>query len=361
MGIQYICLCLGLMAGCGQVAVGQSHGGQPLQDLLISPERLIRHQKEIGLRDEQVQQIRTRLEKAAEQLHEVQQKANFATGRLAELLSADPIDEAAALKQLDQVLAIEKDQKRLHLRIMIQIRNQLTTEQRQRAATLKPSAKARDTLQQRLKAKLVQIEKAVQSQAAEGQPPFEAIGLMQKFPELMQNGHMQEAEALLDRAMTMLGLEQTDEGSKARRAGPLPKPLAEKITKLEHHIKQMQQKGEDISSLHNQMRKIAHLIQQDEIDEAEKRIDQAIKESKLQEPPDGEPKPRPISDPPALSKRLSPEAVRAEVAALKQEEVAWRKIEWKTCLLDGLKASREQHKPLMLWIFIDRPIDDERC
>ena len=51
----------------------------------------------------------------------------------------------------------------------------------------------------------------------------------------------------------------------------------------------------------------------------------------------------------------------AEIAALKKEDVAWRKIAWKTCLLDGLKASREQNKPVMLWIFIDRPIDDERC
>ena len=53
--------------------------------------------------------------------------------------------------------------------------------------------------------------------------------------------------------------------------------------------------------------------------------------------------------------------VQAEVRSLKVEKVAWRKIAWKTCLLDGLKASREQKKPLMLWIFIDRPIDDERC
>ena len=54
-------------------------------------------------------------------------------------------------------------------------------------------------------------------------------------------------------------------------------------------------------------------------------------------------------------------ALQAEVDALKKKDVAWRKIQWKTCLLEGLKASREQKKPLMLWIFIDRPIDDERC
>ena len=60
-------------------------------------------------------------------------------------------------------------------------------------------------------------------------------------------------------------------------------------------------------------------------------------------------------------RRKSLTALQDEVQSLKVEKVAWRKIQWKTCLLDGLKASREQKKPLMLWIFIDRPIDDERC
>ena len=69
------------------------------------------------------------------------------------------------------------------------------------------------------------------------------------------------------------------------------------------------------------------------------------------------------ADSPATDKKTSKslEAVRAEVNALQKEDVAWRHIEWKTCLLDGLKASREQSKPIMLWVFIDRPIDDERC
>ena len=62
------------------------------------------------------------------------------------------------------------------------------------------------------------------------------------------------------------------------------------------------------------------------------------------------------------SKQLkSAAALQAEVDSLKKKDVAWREIQWKTCLLEGLKASREQKKPLMLWIFIDRPIDDERC
>ncbi len=50
-----------------------------------------------------------------------------------------------------------------------------------------------------------------------------------------------------------------------------------------------------------------------------------------------------------------------DVESLQVADVAWRRIPWRTCLLDGIRESREQHKPILLWIFIDRPIDDERC
>jgi hypothetical protein len=56
-----------------------------------------------------------------------------------------------------------------------------------------------------------------------------------------------------------------------------------------------------------------------------------------------------------------PEALKAEIEALKAAKVAWREIAWKSCLLEGLKESREKKKPVLLWVFIDRPIDDARC
>jgi hypothetical protein len=57
----------------------------------------------------------------------------------------------------------------------------------------------------------------------------------------------------------------------------------------------------------------------------------------------------------------SPEALRVEIEALKAERVAWRGIAWKSCLIEGLKESRDKKKPVLLWVFIDRPIDDARC
>jgi hypothetical protein len=57
----------------------------------------------------------------------------------------------------------------------------------------------------------------------------------------------------------------------------------------------------------------------------------------------------------------SPEVLRAEIQALQAPRVAWREIAWKSCLLDGLRESHAKKKPALLWVFIDRPIDDARC
>lgn len=65
------------------------------------------------------------------------------------------------------------------------------------------------------------------------------------------------------------------------------------------------------------------------------------------------------SEPARESRSL--DALRVEIEAMRAEKVAWREIAWKPCLLDGLRQSRQQGKPLLLWIFIDRPADDARC
>ena len=55
------------------------------------------------------------------------------------------------------------------------------------------------------------------------------------------------------------------------------------------------------------------------------------------------------------------EKMKVEVESMRVENVPWKKIPWKTCLLEGLKESRKQKKPVIVWMFIDRPVDDPRC
>ncbi|HVC94108.1 MAG TPA: hypothetical protein VND64_10485 [Pirellulales bacterium] len=65
--------------------------------------------------------------------------------------------------------------------------------------------------------------------------------------------------------------------------------------------------------------------------------------------------------PVAETKPATSGALEAEINSLKVPKVAWREIAWKSCLLEGLREARAQNKPALLWVFIDRPIDDARC
>jgi hypothetical protein len=56
----------------------------------------------------------------------------------------------------------------------------------------------------------------------------------------------------------------------------------------------------------------------------------------------------------------TPEALRARIEALKPANHVWRAIPWKTCPLEALKASREQKKPVLAWVFLGIPTN-ERC
>ena len=368
--------CVVFIMACISVAAADEPVYDPIHALLFPPEVLIQHRKQLGLTDEQMQRIRGRLEELGPKVQEWQSRLNRAVGRLAELLSADTVDEEIALKQLDEVLTREKGLKRMHLRIMIQIRNELKPEQRKIAAMLKRTPQSNEDVEQRLKAKISRIENRVRSLADSGQPPFDAIGLMQKFPELMENGQVNEAEALLDRVLTTLGLERAPGARDRNRPGRTQARIAEKIQRVQHGAQELQRAGKEISEIHELMKQIARLMQQGKVDEAEKLIDRALKlvgqnTERSDEPSKKRPDEqaarrsgsRPTSGPRALttSARLSHDAIRTVVAALKKDDVAWRKIEWKTCLLDGLNESRKQSKPVMLWIFIDRPVDDERC
>ena len=63
----------------------------------------------------------------------------------------------------------------------------------------------------------------------------------------------------------------------------------------------------------------------------------------------------------SAKKAPTPETWKADIDGLKAAKVAWREIAWKSCLLEGLQEARAKNKPALLWVFIDRPIDDARC
>ena len=60
-------------------------------------------------------------------------------------------------------------------------------------------------------------------------------------------------------------------------------------------------------------------------------------------------------------KATTPEALQTEIEGLRPAKIAWREIQWQTCLLEGLKESREKKKPLLLWVVGPGEALDGRC
>lgn len=64
----------------------------------------------------------------------------------------------------------------------------------------------------------------------------------------------------------------------------------------------------------------------------------------------------PGSDPQATS----PEALRAQIEALREPDIVWRKVHWRTCLIEALAESARDKKPVFLWVLGGSP-DNGRC
>jgi len=63
----------------------------------------------------------------------------------------------------------------------------------------------------------------------------------------------------------------------------------------------------------------------------------------------------------AFAGEPTPAELEKQAASLRVDDVAWRGIAWKSCLLEGLAEAKKTGKPAILWVFIDRPVNDERC
>jgi hypothetical protein len=65
--------------------------------------------------------------------------------------------------------------------------------------------------------------------------------------------------------------------------------------------------------------------------------------------------------PTAKESAKSPDALKAEIEALMPAKLAWKEIQWKTCLLEGLKEAREKKKPILLWVVGPGEALEGRC
>lgn len=112
--------------------------GQPADDplarVLVPPELVMQHQQDIGLRPEQRAVITKAIQDFQNRVVDLQWRMQEQSQRLAALLDKPSVDQAAALAQVDELLSLEREVKRAHMTLLIQIKNTLTPDQQARLA-----------------------------------------------------------------------------------------------------------------------------------------------------------------------------------------------------------------------------------
>jgi len=129
------------LIACLLLTAGSVHAQQPasdpMGDAFFPPELVMQHQQTIGLTETQKNFFKTEFRKAQTRFTELQWQLSDESEKLVAIVKQEPLDEQAALAQLDKVLNAEREIKRLQLALVIQIRNTLTPEQRARLTELK--------------------------------------------------------------------------------------------------------------------------------------------------------------------------------------------------------------------------------
>ena len=122
---------------------GQSpqQADDPISDQLFPPELVMQYRQEINLTPDQSKAVRDEIQKAQGKFLDMQWNMQAEKEKLVLLLKARPIDESAALVQVDKVLDREREIKKTQISLLIRIKNQLTPAQQAKLMELrrKPS------------------------------------------------------------------------------------------------------------------------------------------------------------------------------------------------------------------------------
>jgi Spy/CpxP family protein refolding chaperone len=103
----------------------------PLAHLMFPPDMILGHARELNLSDEQKAFMRAEVQKATITFQDLQWKLQDQAEALHETMKSAFVNEQQALAQLDKVLEVEREIKRLHIGLAVRLKNRLTPEQQE--------------------------------------------------------------------------------------------------------------------------------------------------------------------------------------------------------------------------------------
>ena len=103
----------------------------PLAHLMFPPDMIMGHARQLNLTDEQKAFMRAEIQKSTVTFQELQWRLQDQMELLQETMKSSSVNEAQALAQLDKVLDVEREIKRLHIGLAVRLKNRLTPEQQE--------------------------------------------------------------------------------------------------------------------------------------------------------------------------------------------------------------------------------------
>ena len=101
----------------------------PLGHLMFPPDMIMNHARQLNLTDEQKTFMRSEIQKTTTSFQDLQWKLHDQVEMLQETMKSTSVNEQQALAQLDKVLDLEREIKRLHIGLAVRLKNRLTQEQ----------------------------------------------------------------------------------------------------------------------------------------------------------------------------------------------------------------------------------------
>ena len=103
----------------------------PLHDVMFPPGMILDHARQINLTEDQKAYMRAEIQKTTTSFNELQWNLQDQMETLHEMMKAPSVVEEQVLGQLNRVLDIEREIKRLHFSLAVRLKNRLTPAQQE--------------------------------------------------------------------------------------------------------------------------------------------------------------------------------------------------------------------------------------
>ncbi len=131
--------CLALLLPLCAAAEAPSASSDPFAEYLYPPDRVMGHAMELGLDDAQKTAIRNEVQKVQVKFTDLQFDLQGESEKMVRLLQEKPVDETKVLAQVDRILALEKEIKKMQVSLLVRIKNVLTPAQQAKLSEIQRS------------------------------------------------------------------------------------------------------------------------------------------------------------------------------------------------------------------------------